>query len=518
MASSVDTSLGDQPTDHNNVEHSVHAENCLPEDETLSEHQSWTTSITEWPLAKETSWQTSEERNQISYSVEEDQSSPQKTVTSSFENKMSEPFLVINYNRSPGVAQDVRIDPNIPPNDYILEGSSSREPLLFTGQLEKLNPLKQSDIVRDFRDENMHIPHLSPHEQRPAQTQLPSRTVSPFVTDMNSQPLRDSTNRVSEQLERMPSFPGHDYVRNDGPRQAALPYFWERTRGKLLERPSNPRLIRKSVIPTSRTAGAFGAQRAQRSSITPSKTCGPGYLTVGSKPWTVRQNPSPLKDRIGLFKALSRNESEAQLPDRPKQAKSSIGRQTAGKVMEALRIFSLSKDKRQHGSSAGNVPKPADTLSPRIWGTSRLFRSDTSTSVAGTFSLAALSSSSKARFGHTRATSKSESPGEDGTPMRRFLHATLDEDADSVTTSHTRPIGTPQMTISNDCASPTDPAPRTARRRGIACNEMPQVYKAQCPLEQPKPVRGSDMRRLVSLCRDKVSKHMFWGESEGGKG
>lgn len=346
--------------------------------------------------------------------------------------------------------------------------------------------------------------------QKTIDAKLVSRAASPENT--SGQPLSDFTNRLSPRLEKMQSFPGHNYVTNDQQRSPALPYLWEKARGKLLERPSNPRLLRKSAIPFSRTDGLSDAQLAEQPSIPPSKTCGPGLLTAGAKSWAVKQNPSPLKDRIGMFKALSRQESGAHLSSKPKQLRVSLGRQTAGKVREALRIFSLSKDKKQNDSSTDAAARAADSPGPKTWGASRLFRSDTSASGSRPFSSAAFGSS-WARFGHGKGASKAESA-----PAAHRFSARDDDgdDGDSVTTSLTRPSATPQISVSDAFTSPADPTTRLARRRGFSRNNTPQVRRAECKLEQPKPVRGSDMKRLVSLCKERVSRHVFRGESEAG--
>lgn len=347
--------------------------------------------------------------------------------------------------------------------------------------------------------------------QKSIHAKLPSRTASPEIA--STLPLSDFTNRLSPRLEKMPSFPGHKYVTNDQPQSLALPYLWEKARGKLMERPSNPRLLRKSAIPVSRTDGLSDAQEAEKPSIPASKTCGPGFLTAGAKPWTVKQNPSPLKDRIGMFKALSRQESGAHLSGKRKQSRVSLGRQTAGKVKEALRIFSLSKDKKQNDSSTNGAAEAADSPGPKTWGASRLFRSDTPVSGSRPFSSTAFGGS-WARFGHGKGASKSES-----SPARQRFSTRDDdgEDDESVTTGLTRPSATPQMSVSDAFASPADPIARLARRRGFTRNNTPQVRRAECKLEQPKPVRGSDMKRLVSLCKERVSRHVFRGESEAGK-
>lgn len=213
-----------------------------------------------------------------------------------------------------------------------------------------------------------------------------------------------------------------------------------------------------------------------------------------------------------MFKALSRHDSETQ-STRTKQPRMSIGRQTAGKVREALRIFSLPKDKKQHESSIDGAPKLAGCDSPKPWRASKLFRSDTPSYLSRTFSPAA-PSSKWTRFGRVEGTPKAAVASEEP-PVQRSLFATRYDNVDSVTTSMTRPTATPQMSISDIHPSPSDPFARLARWRGSSRNDVPQVRRAQCKLQQPKPVRASDMKRIVSLCKDKVSRRMLRGESGG---
>ncbi|KAH8177798.1 hypothetical protein LIA77_02880 [Sarocladium implicatum] len=48
-------------------------------------------------------------------------------------------------------------------------------------------------------------------------------------------------------------------------------------------------------------------------------------------------------------------------------------------------------------------------------------------------------------------------------------------------------------------------------RRHISRSDQLAVVKAHCALHQPQPVRGIEVRRLASLCRDKVSARLYRG-------
>jgi hypothetical protein len=53
-----------------------------------------------------------------------------------------------------------------------------------------------------------------------------------------------------------------------------------------------------------------------------------------------------------------------------------------------------------------------------------------------------------------------------------------------------------------------------AKSHRLACPSQPVLAEALCALEQPKPLRLKEMRRLVSLCRDKMTGGRSRGRSE----
>ena len=48
-------------------------------------------------------------------------------------------------------------------------------------------------------------------------------------------------------------------------------------------------------------------------------------------------------------------------------------------------------------------------------------------------------------------------------------------------------------------------------RRHLSRSDQPAVINAHCTLAQPQPVRGIEVRRLASLCKDKVSARLYRG-------
>lgn len=48
-------------------------------------------------------------------------------------------------------------------------------------------------------------------------------------------------------------------------------------------------------------------------------------------------------------------------------------------------------------------------------------------------------------------------------------------------------------------------------RRRLSRSDQPVLARAQCVLEQPQPIRGGEVKRLASLCMEKVSGRLFRG-------
>lgn len=349
---------------------------------------------------------------------------------------------------------------------------------------------------------------------KPVSPYTPREQTAPRVSPLNllgKKPLHDSTNRSLKTAEKGKPFQKGRNLVDDQTRASTLPYFWERARDTLLEQPDNPRVLQKSRIPKSDTAGKIATLQPRKASITTSKTCGPGYLTGVSRAWTTKQNPSPLKDRIGLFKALSRNDKEVPLTENAKQRhpgagewRQSLGKQTASRVKEALRIFSLSKDRRRGCVSDNDGTNQSDRVETKTWRASRLFRSE------------ALAQAPASDFTGNIDGSREHDNGAPGLQAVMSGHTVL---------HHNTPIShkdgkdgkatSPHESRSKERASPIGLGGRYQRWRNH--NEGPTISSAHCKLEQPKPVRAGDMKRLVSLCKHKVSWHRVWGESEGVK-
>lgn len=52
------------------------------------------------------------------------------------------------------------------------------------------------------------------------------------------------------------------------------------------------------------------------------------------------------------------------------------------------------------------------------------------------------------------------------------------------------------------------------RRRWVSRSSIPLVAQADCALQQPKPIRVSEVRRLVSLCRDKMTGRKYRAQTD----
>ncbi|KAG5979073.1 hypothetical protein E4U55_005598 [Claviceps digitariae] len=53
-----------------------------------------------------------------------------------------------------------------------------------------------------------------------------------------------------------------------------------------------------------------------------------------------------------------------------------------------------------------------------------------------------------------------------------------------------------------------------SRRRWVSRSSAPLVAQADCALQQPKPIRVNEVRRLVSLCRDKVTARKYRAQTD----
>jgi hypothetical protein len=149
-----------------------------------------------------------------------------------------------------------------------------------------------------------------------------------------------------------------------------------------------------------------------------------------------------------------------------------LSRKTAGKVREALRKFSLPKDGRHWRPWSESEDREYSCIQVGQSGLSTISRPDV------------CAVGSVTQRGTTPGTQEKQAVP---SPMHYFG-----------TSANSRPAA---MT-----------KPKRERRHLINQSHKPTVASAECKLEQPKPVRGSDMRRLVSLCKDKVSKYRPRGE------
>ncbi|KAG5930146.1 hypothetical protein E4U42_002885 [Claviceps africana] len=53
-----------------------------------------------------------------------------------------------------------------------------------------------------------------------------------------------------------------------------------------------------------------------------------------------------------------------------------------------------------------------------------------------------------------------------------------------------------------------------SRRRWVSRSSIPLVAQADCALQQPKPIRVNEVRRLVSLCRDKMTARKYRAQTD----
>lgn len=306
----------------------------------------------------------------------------------------------------------------------------------------------------------------------------------------------------------------------------------------------------------SETTTALGSPRPYRSKIPKSKTAGTGLVTKGSGAWAAKQDQSssPLKERIGLFESLSRrvtvpqmsakNATNAKPSSVPKVKRKPSGSKAA-RFRETLRRISASLEKRRSKSSSGDdtlqtqifrneePPIITDTVRKRV--ISKAIRSmqssSTQTSLHGTDLL--LASSSTAAFNdHTmpgtsgqhwaQASPNSQGKHETGPKSESPEHG-FNVDGSSrvlprrrITKEQYRSHRWSSRGMSSSSGSSQGFTNHHSwRRRWISRSgdPTPTVSKVTCRLEQPRPVRASEMRRIVSLCKDRAAR-LSRGQSE----
>lgn len=243
--------------------------------------------------------------------------------------------------------------------------------------------------------------------------------------------------------------------------------------------------------------------------------------------WSSGKSGSPLKDKIGLFESLDRkNGLSTPKGDfgKPRAVLSGLGH--ARGMKGTLRRLSASWKKC---SSEWSTTSPQD---PFISNHSGL---DGESSTARDDERGVAPESPSSRSVRTSLHQDCASVNKYMTPRGSLvrlefnidgeggLHpsSTMSPSAPSLPCSGSRhrisPLaltGRQRSIIDSTTTAKEQDGPRYRVRRIISRSSGPFVSRSYCTLEQPKPVRANELRRLVSLCKEKVARRISSGYGE----
>lgn len=248
--------------------------------------------------------------------------------------------------------------------------------------------------------------------------------------------------------------------------------------------------------------------------------------------WAMKQSHSPLKDKINLFESLSQQGSVSQIsfdretlhaPEEDKKIQSSNSRRQPKsfykyrgvKLRDTIRRLSSSweRSRARQPSSLGRTKTP-----DRSQGQSTAYH-DTKSSGSDKSLLRESSYRTKRSFYPDLSTSLDSRRGVDVRSPRDGPFVSINDstcglyDAGHSSSSIERNYrySDPVHSGVGGGPSPRTPRPhhydgsRSHKERRSSQSWEPRVAEALCELRQPRPILGTDMRRLVSLCKDKMS-------------
>lgn len=299
-------------------------------------------------------------------------------------------------------------------------------------------------------------------------------------------------------------------------------------------------------------AGSIGYPSTQPQStssnaaLPASQTHGVLFLSRNSGSWATKQGSSPLKDKIGIFESLSRQSSTAdstrslrgssEKPPHPPQPRRNTSKQaaylsrTASRIKATLRKIPVSWErghsKRElplgkENADGGNNHQGAENKSEEKSCTNdsmplptgkrepasrvnirRLFSPVSSLSGKGAWPTPT-PYNSISRGGGLKTSSANPKPaskgllsvfGSDNTTSTQSAPAA----ATPAPNSETRTIGA---------------QPSRGKRWISRSGDEPMIARAQCKLDQPMPVRGDELKRLVTLCKDSALRRRSRGHT-----
>lgn len=295
-----------------------------------------------------------------------------------------------------------------------------------------------------------------------------------------------------------------------------------------------------SALPKSETVGlsigylsAHSTAKAapDATGLPESKSHGVLFPARNSGSWAAKQSSSPLKDKIGMFESLSRQDGAAESPQRatgtnqqlPPQPRRNISKhsaslsRTANRIKATLRKISVSWE-RGHGNYLSSAKKENDSG----WsGHKEAEHSQARGSARQNSTAHGDEKNPTSKVNIRRLFSPDSSLPAKGAPppptpynsIRRETHhkaASIDTSSDSMgllgvfgsdNTTSTQPAPVPAPPPLPEARKETR-QPSWGKRRISRSSGGPMFSRVQCKLDQPMPVRSDEVKRLVTLCKD----------------
>ncbi|KAH7121962.1 hypothetical protein B0J13DRAFT_160924 [Dactylonectria estremocensis] len=249
--------------------------------------------------------------------------------------------------------------------------------------------------------------------------------------------------------------------------------------------------------------------------------------------WNSRDSDSPLTEKIGLFESLGRQSHDTKrLLNTPRMAS-----KKSREIPRREHPHAVRRTFRRISASCKRSSSERSTTSSQDPFVLNYKSSDGEDSASRDTELQLLPDSVRSRSEQASFCRADSSAGKRAIPCRSLVRPVLNVDGEGelyhplaersplakipcssfryrLSPSTARYMSNRGFTANNAM----QPGPHSRARRIISRSSGPFVSRAYCTLEQPRPVRANELRRLASLCKDRVVRRMSsrHGEQVGG--